>query len=177
LNVVSLILGVLLSTVARRRVKEITSEATLTRVVAALMAVQVIGLAIFGLAGGFATATIGFLLYERARSLQRPFYGAWVIPLIEPEVRATALSAMGQADAIGQVVGGPAIGAVGTIVSLKAALLTGAAIQAPAVALVVAAGRDAPTTAAPGSDAGPELLEDPGPAGRVLEHPPMTDPI
>ncbi len=177
LNVVSLMLGVLLSTVARRRVKEITSEATLTRIVAALMAVQVVGLAIFGLAGGFAIATIGFLLYERARSLQRPFYGAWVIPLIEPEVRATALSAMGQADAIGQVVGGPAIGAVGTIVSLKAALLTGAAIQAPAVALVVAAGRDAATTATPGSDAGPELLEDAGPASRVLEHPPMTDPL
>ena len=177
LNVTSLILGVALSTIARRRVKEITSEATLTRVVAVLMAVQVIGLAIFGLAGGFAVATIGFLLYERARSLQRPFYGAWVIPLIEPEVRATALSAMGQADAIGQVVGGPAIGAVGTIVSLKAALLTGAAIQAPAVGLVVAAGRAAPPLATPDSDAGPELLEDAGPAGRVLEHPPMTDPI
>ncbi len=87
LNVTSLILGVALSTIARRRVKEITSEATLTRVVAVLMAVQVIGLAIFGLAGGFAVATIGFLLYERARSLQRPFYGVWVIPLIEPEVR------------------------------------------------------------------------------------------
>ena len=61
LNVVSLILGVLLSTIARRRVKEITSEATLTRVVAVLMAVQVVGLAIFGLAGGFAVATVGFL--------------------------------------------------------------------------------------------------------------------
>ncbi len=141
------------------------------------MAVQVLGLAIFGLAGGFLFATIGFFLYERSRSLQRPFYGAWIIPMIQPDVRATALSAMGQADAIGQVVGGPAVGAVGTAVSLRAALLTGAALQAPAVALVVAAGRDAPDRSLPGgSEAGPELLEELGTACGVLEHPPVAEP-
>ena len=123
LNVASLLLGIALSTFARRRVKEVTSERTLTRIVASLMALQVVGLVIFGLAGGFLFATIGFFLYSRSRSLQRPFYSAWVIPMIDPDVRATALSAMGQADAIGQVVGGPAIGAIGTAVSLQAALL------------------------------------------------------
>ena len=177
LNVASLVVGIGLSTFARRRVKQITSERTLTRVVASLMAVQVVGLAIFGLAGGFLFATIGFFLYERSRSLQRPFYGAWIIPMIKPEVRATALSAMGQADAIGQVVGGPAIGAIGTAVSLRAALLTGAALQAPAVALVVSAGRDAPDRVEPGSsDVVPEPLEDLGTAHGVLEHPPVAEP-
>jgi hypothetical protein len=97
--------------------------------------------------------------------------------MIKPEVRATALSAMGQADSIGQIVGGPAVGAIGTAVSLRAALLTGAALQAPAVALVVSAGWDAPDRAAPtGSDAVPEPLEDLGTARGVLEHPPVTEP-
>ena len=169
LNVSSLFVGIALSTVAHRRVRKIRSERTLTRIVASLMAVQVVGLAIFGLAGGFLFATIGFFLYSRSRSLQRPFYGAWIIPMIQPEVRATALSAMGQADAIGQVVGGPAVGAIGTAVSLRAALLTGAALQAPAVALVLAAGSDV-------SDASPEVLEDSGAAGGILQHPPVTEP-
>jgi DHA3 family tetracycline resistance protein-like MFS transporter len=169
LNVASLLLGIALSTVARRRVKEVTSERTLTRIVASLMALQVVGLVIFGLAGGFLFATIGFFLYSRSRSLQRPFYSSWVIPMIDPDVRATALSAMGQADAIGQVVGGPAIGAIGTAVSLQAALLGGAALQAPAVALTLAAG------AGVDSDAVPELLEDGGAPDGVLEHPPVTE--
>ena len=169
LNVASLLLGIALSTFARRRVKEVTSERTLTRIVASLMALQVVGLVIFGLAGGFLFATIGFFLYSRSRSLQRPFYSSWVIPMIDPDVRATALSAMGQADAIGQVVGGPAIGAIGTAVSLQAALLGGAALQAPAVALTLAAG------AGVDSDAVPELLEDGGAPDGVLEHPPVTE--
>ena len=169
LNVASLLLGIALSTVARRRVKEVTSERTLTRIVASLMALQVVGLVIFGLAGGFLFATIGFFLYSRSRSLQRPFYSSWIIPMIEPDVRATALSAMGQADAIGQVVGGPAIGAIGTAVSLQAALLAGAALQAPAVALTLAAGCGVD------SDAVPELLEDGGAPDGVLEHPPVTE--
>jgi len=176
LNVASLLLGIGLTTFARRRVKAITSERTLTRIVASLMALQVVGLAVFGLAGGFLFATIGFLLYERSRSLQDPFYAAWIIPMIEPDVRATALSAMGQADAIGQVVGGPAVGAIGTAVSLQAALLTGAALQAPAVGLTLAAGRDAPERRDPtvSSDVAPKPLEDLGTAEGVLEHPPMA---
>ncbi len=176
LNVTSLVLGIGLSTLARRRVKAITSERTLTRIVASLMAVQVLGLVVFGLAGGFLFATIGYLLYSRSRSLQQPFYGAWIIPMIEPDVRATALSAMGQADAIGQVVGGPAIGAIGTAVSLQAALLTGAALQAPAVGLTLAAGRDAPDRRDPTvpSEVLPEPLEHLGTADGVLEHPPMA---
>ncbi len=165
LNVASLLVGIALSTFAHTRVKKIRSERTLTRIVASLMAVQVVGLAIFGLAGGFLFATIGFFLYSRSRSLERPFYGAWIIPMIKPEVRATTLSAMGQADAIGQVIGGPAIGAIGTAVSLRAALLTGAALQAPAVGLVLAAGSDAP----------PEALEDLGTAQGILEHPPVAE--
>ncbi len=96
--------------------------------------------------------------------------------MIEPDVRATALSAMGQADAIGQVVGGPAIGAIGTAVSLQAALLTGAALQAPAVGLTLAAGRDAPDRRDPTvpSEVLPEPLEHLGTADGVLEHPPMA---
>jgi DHA3 family tetracycline resistance protein-like MFS transporter len=41
----------------------------------------------------------------------------------------------GQSDAIGQVLGGPGVGAIGTAASLRAALLAGGALLLPALAL------------------------------------------
>jgi hypothetical protein len=59
---------------------------------------------------------------------------------------------------------------------LQAALLTGAALQAPAVGLTVAAGRDAPDRRDPAvpSEVLPEPLEHLGTTDGVLEHPPMA---
>jgi hypothetical protein len=45
------------------------------------------------------------------------------------------LSITSQADAIGQTAGGPALGAVGTVFSIRAALVAGAAVLAPALGL------------------------------------------
>ena len=91
--------------------------------------------------------------------------------MIEPDVaRDCARRRWGQADAIGQVVGGPAIGAIGTAVSLQAALLGGAAL-AGSRRRTHARGREPAST----SDAVPELLEDGGAPDGVLEHPPVTE--
>jgi MFS transporter, DHA3 family, tetracycline resistance protein len=61
------------------------------------------------------------------------------VPLIEPEVRATVLSAMGQADAVGQILGGPAIGAVAALATPGLAIVAAGAALAPVVLLL---GRD-----------------------------------
>ena len=50
-------------------------------------------------------------------------------------MRATVLSITNQADAVGQWTGGPAIGAVGNVFSIRAALAAGALCMAPALAL------------------------------------------
>ena len=44
-------------------------------------------------------------------------------------------------DSAGQIVGGPAIGVIGTLASLRIALLAGAAALAPAAAFIAAASR------------------------------------
>jgi hypothetical protein len=65
----------------------------------------------FALAGRFALAVAALLVYGGVRSLREPLYGAWIVPMIQPpQVRATVLSTVGQADAVGEVLGGPAIG-------------------------------------------------------------------
>jgi MFS transporter, DHA3 family, tetracycline resistance protein len=50
-------------------------------------------------------------------------------------VRATVMSITNQADAVGQWTGGPAIGAIGNAFGIRAALVTGAFLLSPAIAL------------------------------------------
>jgi DHA3 family tetracycline resistance protein-like MFS transporter len=50
-------------------------------------------------------------------------------------VRATVLSMSSQVDAIGQVAGGPAVGLIGNLISVRAALLTSSIILMPVLAL------------------------------------------
>jgi DHA3 family tetracycline resistance protein-like MFS transporter len=54
------------------------------------------------------------------------------------------LSIAGQADAIGQVGGGPLLGAVGSVFSIRAALATSAFLIAPALGLYTRALRREP---------------------------------
>jgi DHA3 family tetracycline resistance protein-like MFS transporter len=60
---------------------------------------------------------------------------AWVNQHVESRVRATVLSMSSQANAIGQMAGGPAVGAIGTVSSLRVALVVGALLLTPAMAL------------------------------------------
>ena len=55
--------------------------------------------------------------------------------IVDSSVRATTLSMVSQADAVGQVVGGPAIGGLATAVSLRAGLAVGALMLVPAALL------------------------------------------
>jgi hypothetical protein len=53
----------------------------------------------------------------------------------DSSVRATVISMTGQADAVGQTAGGPALGAIGNAWGIPAALLAGAVVLTPAIAL------------------------------------------
>jgi DHA3 family tetracycline resistance protein-like MFS transporter len=62
-----------------------------------------------------------------------PIEAAWLARNLDSPTRATVLSMTGQANAIGQVVGGPPLGALATRTSIPVALLVAAAVQAPSV--------------------------------------------
>jgi DHA3 family tetracycline resistance protein-like MFS transporter len=131
----SILLSIGASTVLARRVDRETTAgvARSLLVVSALLAVAV---AVFGAAGSLALALTAYLAARVLRSVGVPLYTTWLNRNVDDSsVRATVLSISEQADAIGQWTGGPAIGAVGSLVSLRAALLVGAAVLSPAVAL------------------------------------------
>lgn len=104
-------------------------------------AVILAGVIGFGLAQGFWVALVFMLLVSVARPLYEPLVNGWLVVRVEPKVRATALSARDMFDSGGQIIGGPAVGAIGTAFTLRAALLTGGAVLVPAVLCLVGMGR------------------------------------
>ncbi len=96
---------------------------------------------VFALAGGFYLALAALWCANMCRTVSRPIFYAWQTQSIDPSVRATVLSISGQTDALGQIAGGPALGAVATYGSLRAALALAGAMLMPALLLFVRAGR------------------------------------
>jgi DHA3 family tetracycline resistance protein-like MFS transporter len=95
----------------------------------------VVALAGFGLTGSFWLALALYWLVEVLRSVRAPLYDAWFNQRIDdPQVRATMFSVSSQVDAIGQIGGGPAVGAIGNV-SIRAALVVSALILSPALPL------------------------------------------
>jgi MFS transporter, DHA3 family, tetracycline resistance protein len=112
------------------------SRERLARILLGLNAALVPAALVFAVAVGPGLAITAFLAVSACRALIGPLQSAWVNRTIEDSsVRATVLSIVNQADAVGQVTGGPAIGALGSSVGLRPALAFGAVALTPALAL------------------------------------------
>jgi DHA3 family tetracycline resistance protein-like MFS transporter len=129
------LVGLVASTVLIRRFENADSP-TLARGLLWMTVVLMGACAGFGLAHGLAAALAALLVARAMRSLLAPVYTAWLNRQItDSSVRATVISIAGQADAVGQAGGGPALGAVGNAFGIRAALVSGALLLAPAIAL------------------------------------------
>jgi DHA3 family tetracycline resistance protein-like MFS transporter len=81
-----------------------------------------------------------FLAALLTRGLLAPLYTTWLNRQIsDSSVRATVLSISSQANAIGQATGGPALGVIGNVFGIPAALVAGAFTTLPAAALYLRA--------------------------------------
>jgi DHA3 family tetracycline resistance protein-like MFS transporter len=89
----------------------------------------------FALAGDFYIALLAYFAVAALRSVKGPMTTAWLNQNLTSQTRATMFSMQAQADALGQVGGGPAIGAVGKFVSLQAALIVSSFALIPAIGL------------------------------------------
>jgi DHA3 family tetracycline resistance protein-like MFS transporter len=150
INVAIDVLGLLALEVVRRRL-DMNSHQAVTRTLFAINVLLIGAVISFGLAGSFALAIILLIGGSVLREAIYPLQSAWLNQSLESNVRATVFSMHGQADAIGQIAGGPAIGAVGTLFSLRAALVAAGLILAPGLLLHARAhGQDdtVPTAAA-----------------------------
>jgi MFS transporter, DHA3 family, tetracycline resistance protein len=82
---------------------------------------------VFALSNSLILTIIAYIAARISRGLHDPLSQAWLNQNLEPSTRATVLSLNGQANAVGQIAGGPIIGAMGNA-SLRFALIAGASI-------------------------------------------------
>jgi DHA3 family tetracycline resistance protein-like MFS transporter len=135
-------LGIVAGEVMRRRLN-LHSGTAMQRGLFWMTATMVASLVVYGVTTNFLVAMLAFFAFTSARGLTEPVYGTWANMHIDSRVRATVLSMQSQTDAIGQIVGGPPLGALGER-RLPLAFLASAAILSPALWLLRCTARSQP---------------------------------
>ncbi len=90
---------------------------------------------LFAFAGNFYVAVIAYFGIAALRSVKAPLSAAWLNQNLTSATRATMFSMQAQADALGQVGGGPVIGAIGKFISIQTALIVASIALVPAIGL------------------------------------------
>ena len=134
-GLVGTILSLTASEVFKRRNPETLSAGTPSRLLALFAAIQVVATVMFALSGWLWLAFAMLWLRGVVSTVAGPIQSAWMNRSLESGARATVISMESQANAIGQIGGGPALGWVGNSTSIRAALLGSALLLTPIVAL------------------------------------------
>lgn len=135
-TLMSLVASLLANRLANRRLNQLHPGGLL----AGLVLLQVAGILGFALIGSLALALVALWLRDAARALAEPVQATWLNRSIDSRSRATTLSLVGQADALGQVVGGPPLGALASRTSIPVGLVASALVLAPAAAILARMG-------------------------------------
>ncbi|WP_432890699.1 MFS transporter [Kribbella sp. CA-245084] len=130
LALVGTLLSLFTSLVLNRLSPDRLSAAHPTGILATLATLQVVGICSFALLGNLWLALAAMWLNTVAGTLAYPIESAWLNRHVDSKSRATVISMVSQANAIGQVVGGPPLGALGRS-SLRGALLASGLIWTP----------------------------------------------
>jgi MFS transporter, DHA3 family, tetracycline resistance protein len=128
--------GTLLTLAATELVKRIVDTSQPRLVLRTLLGIQILlmfGIMLFGLAGNFTLALLGFLGATAVRSVRIPLVNTWMTQITDPNQRATVFSFDGMVDPIGQIAGGPIVGVVSARLSLRAAMVAVSLIMSPAL--------------------------------------------
>ncbi|MCY3779132.1 MAG: MFS transporter [Chloroflexi bacterium] len=121
--------------VLRRRL-DLTDGRVVALTLAVVYIVMIGGVLVFTMGDSFGLILLGFWLAQAARSVRNPLMDAWINLYAESEARATVLSIQGQADALGQIAGGPVVGAIGLWSSIRAAISLSALMLLPILLVI-----------------------------------------
>jgi DHA3 family tetracycline resistance protein-like MFS transporter len=99
-------------------------------------ALRIVGLLAFAFAGSFALAAVAFWGARLARSLASPIHSTWLNANVEDStVRATVISMTNVFESAGEWGGGPALGWIGNVFGVRAALAGAALALLPTLGL------------------------------------------
>ncbi len=135
LRLLEIALSVTVAEYLRRRL-DTTNVRHITGSMFVMTLVMVLALVVYGIAPYIAIALLAYIFFTVSRQLISPLFTTWINGEIHrPHVRATVISMSGQADAIGQMVGGPPLGTIGTW-SLRAAFVASSVLLSPVLPLL-----------------------------------------
>ena len=143
ISAVSMPLSLTATEVIRRRL-DFSNGRLVALTLMAVYTVMIFSALLFALGGNFALVLLGLWLAQAARQVRNPLMDAWINQYVESDVRATVLSLQGQADAFGQIGGGPVVGVVGLLSSIRIAMALSALVLLP-ILLVFRQTRRLPT--------------------------------
>jgi MFS family permease len=101
-------------------------------VLAVLTAIQVVGMLAFAILGNVWLALAALWTRDAAVAIAQPVEAAWLNRNADSQSRATVLSMNSQFNAIGQVIGGPPLGALASRTTVSIGLIVAAGILSPA---------------------------------------------
>ncbi|MEO7058709.1 MAG: MFS transporter, partial [Lapillicoccus sp.] len=104
------------------------------RLLAVLVALQALSVVAVALGANLWVVLAALWGRGAAGAVAAPVRSAWLNRHLDSRSRATVISMNGQLDAVGQVVGGPPLGALANRTSTSAAMVVSAVVLAPAVA-------------------------------------------
>ena len=125
----------LVTTELIRRRKDALQNHKIVRILQGIYAGIVLGLLVFAWTQNFYLAVLATLAIDTLRGTTFPLTRTWLNQFIDSKVRATVLSMISQVDAVGQMAGGPVVGVIGNLRSIRAALTTSALLLVPTVPL------------------------------------------
>ena len=80
-------------------------------------------------------AAIAYWLVSKFSEARGPIYDAWMNQNVDSKIRATVFSMCAQADAVGQIAGGPILGLIATAISLRISIILAGLILIPTLFL------------------------------------------
>ena len=120
--------------VIRRRV-DLSSGRAVVRTLTAVYGLMIFSALLFALGGRFEWALLGLWMTGALRTIRNPLMETWINQNTESKVRATMLSMQSQADAFGQIAGGPAVGMIALLRSVRFAMALSALMLTPILAV------------------------------------------
>ncbi|HEU5380544.1 MAG TPA: MFS transporter [Ktedonobacteraceae bacterium] len=113
----------------------------------------ILSVVFFGFAPNFVLALIAFWSTSTLVRIGLPIYQTWLISHTDPEIGATILSSSSQSDALGRIVGGPIIGAIGSLISIRIAMAAIGLVLSPVLFLFASAERKSKASSVESSQA------------------------
>lgn len=131
--------GILLSILLTRQVEKrfvILAPRQVSRLMFVVTCITAAAIAAFGWVPFLWMAVVLFLVIYSLGEVSDPLLLAWMNQRLEPDVRATILSMVGQAESVGQAVGGLLVGFLANLFTVPLALLAISGLLIPALGFI-----------------------------------------